>query len=154
MLGFKRVTPSLLTICSLILLSACGGGEPSEVSFNLSVVDGALAGEETTFVASQGDGVTLNLSSNVPGVIHLHGYDLKETVGPGVPSVITFKADATGRFALEMHSTGAAPDAMHEHDSVADKHSVSSDEAANEEDHDHDAGSEDFNLGALEIRPR
>ena len=60
----------------LLLLSACGGGEPGEALFDLAVVDGALAGDERTFVATQGDTVTLNLSSDVPVVIHLHGYDL------------------------------------------------------------------------------
>ncbi len=96
------------TSFTLLLLSACGGGEPGEASFNLAVVDGALAGDERTFLAAQGDTVTLNLSSDAPGLIHLHGYDLKETVAPGAPSAITFKADATGRFAIEMHATGTA----------------------------------------------
>ncbi|MDA0798973.1 MAG: hypothetical protein O2884_09935 [Chloroflexi bacterium] len=130
-----RLKNSLLAISSLLfllLMAACGGGTPEDVSFDLTIADGAVAGGNSTFVADQGDTVTLNLTSDVHGNALLHGYDLKLDVGPDQPSTMTFLADATGRFSIEFH---AAADDGHD-------------------DHDHDHGAEDFTLGALEIRPR
>jgi hypothetical protein len=128
-----RLKNSLLAISSLLfllLMAACGGGTPEDVSFDFAIVDGTVAGGNNTFVADQGDTVTLNLTSDVHGNAHLHGFDLKQDVGPGEPSSITFLADATGRFSIEFHAT------------------------ANDGHDDDDHSAEDFTLGALEIKPR
>jgi hypothetical protein len=97
-----------MSLLALLLLAACGGGEPEDVSFELSIAAGGLAGDESTFVAKQDDTVSLNFSADVHGEVHLHGYDLTTDVGPGEPSSITFVADATGRYAMEFHPQAAA----------------------------------------------
>ena len=129
----RRSQVSLLgtSLILLLLLGACGGGTPQDISFDLSIVGGALTGDDTTFVAKQDDTVTLNLTADAHGEVHLHGYDLTQNVGPDEPSSINFVADATGRFSIEFHSAG-----------VSDGH----------DDHAH--GDVDSTLGALEVRPR
>ncbi len=97
-----------MSLLALLLLAACGGGDPEDVSFELSIADGGLAGDDSTFVAKQDDTVTLNLSADVHGEVHLHGYDLTTNIGPDEPSSITFLADATGRYAMEFHPSGEA----------------------------------------------
>lgn len=106
-----RLKVSLLAISSLLsllLMAACGGGTPEDVSFDLAIADGGLAGDESTFVAKQDDTVTLNLTSDAHGEVHIHGYDLTQDVGPGESSSITFLADATGRYAMEFHPSEEA----------------------------------------------
>ena len=70
-----------MSLLALLLLAACGGGDPEDVSFELSIADGGLAGDDSTFVAKQDDTVTLNLSADVHGEVHLHGYDLTTNIG-------------------------------------------------------------------------
>jgi FtsP/CotA-like multicopper oxidase with cupredoxin domain len=130
---FRHRLASVLLSPFLLLVAACGGGDPVAVTFDLAIADGALAGDESTFVAHQGDTVTLDLTSDVHGEVHLHGYEIKIDIGPGEPASTTFEADATGRFAIEMHVTGVPGD---------------------DHGHDHDEGGEDVTLGALEIQPR
>jgi hypothetical protein len=38
--------------------------------------------------------------------IHLHGYDLEQTLAPGPPVSMRFIARATGRFPIEIHAHG------------------------------------------------
>ena len=94
---------STIVVLTAIALAACGSSEPQDVSFDLTVVDRALTAEDTTFVATQGDTVTLNLSADENAEFHVHGYELIEEVAADATGTITFEADATGRFAVEIH---------------------------------------------------
>ena len=127
----------------LLVLAACGGGEPGAAAFDLRVHDRALEGDDSTFVADQGDTVTFTINADEHGEVHLHGYDLRHDVGPDAPTVFSFEADATGRFAIEMHIEAADDD----RDAPADDHDAA-------DDHGHDEGGADLSLGTLEIRPR
>ena len=130
---------TMLFLVFLFLIAACGVRAPEVAAFDLSIVAGKLAGDRTTFVADQGGSVTLNFSSDRHGEIHLHGYELKQNVGPGNLSSITFMAEATGRYAMEFHPA-VDGEIKHSHGHEAE-HS--------EQPHD-----ETIPLGALEIRPR
>ena len=122
----------------LLLLAACSGGVPGTADFDLTVADRALVGSRTTFVADQGDQITLTITADEQGELHLHGYDLRRDIGPDAPTTFTFKADATGRFAMELH-IDAAEDG-HDHDAA--------------DDHGHGDTGADILLGALEVQPR
>lgn len=104
---FFRLTKILPTgtivALTAIALTACSSSEPQDVSFDLTVADRALTAEDTTFVATQGDTVTLNLSADENAEFHVHGYELIEEVAADATGTITFEADATGRFAVEIH---------------------------------------------------
>ena len=52
---------------------------------------------------SVGDTVTLRLLSDHADELHIHGYDLHAHLKAGVPSVLTFKAERSGRFTMELH---------------------------------------------------
>lgn len=74
---------------------------PREKSFDVSVEDGAMTPDEIE--VTEGDRVTLKLTSDVPMEVHVHGYDLEAEVAPDEPADLMFEADLTGRFEIEDH---------------------------------------------------
>ncbi|NQU60055.1 MAG: hypothetical protein HQ512_02915 [Rhodospirillales bacterium] len=59
----------------------------------------------------QGDMVSLSWATDEAVDLHLHGYDIKQKVGPGKMVNMAFIARATGRFAVSAHGFGDS----HEH---------------------------------------
>ena len=55
----------------------------------------------------EGDQVKLQITSDGPIELHLHGYDLTEEVEPGETADLSFEATDTGRFGIEDHNTDA-----------------------------------------------
>ena len=53
--------------------------------------------------AHQNDVVTINITSDTTGEVHLHGYDIEKQVMPGEVTEMSFTARATGRFTVEPH---------------------------------------------------
>ena len=52
---------------------------------------------------TQGDEVELQWTADEPTSLHLHGYDLHASPGPGTPSKMLFRANVTGRFPISVH---------------------------------------------------
>lgn len=69
--------------------------------FDVSVEDGRMSPDEIE--VTEGDRVTLRLTSDAPLEVHLHGYDLEAEVAPEEPVDLSFEADLTGRFEIEDH---------------------------------------------------
>ena len=104
------MTPTRTTLLAALLtaawtLAACGGGEPQDRAFQLTIRNGALEGE-TELEARQGDSVTFEAATDAPGALHLHGYDLELVVSPDAPASLTFEAHATGAYAIAFHPAG------------------------------------------------
>jgi uncharacterized protein (UPF0333 family) len=55
--------------------------------------------------ANQNDTVTINITSDTEGEVHLHGYNIAFDTKPGQVASHTFKADNTGDFEIEWEST-------------------------------------------------
>jgi hypothetical protein len=53
----------------------------------------------------QNDTVTINISSDADGAVHLHGYDIAFDTKAGQVVSDTFKAINTGKFEIEWEST-------------------------------------------------
>jgi hypothetical protein len=47
--------------------------------------------------------VRIVVRSDAADEIHLHGYDITRSAGPGQPAQFRFKADAEGAFEMESH---------------------------------------------------
>lgn len=86
--------------------SSAGGGEARTETFDVSIEGGAMNPEEVS--VSEGDRVTLRLTSDEPVEVHVHGYDLEKEVSPGEPTRLSFEADLTGRFEVEDHDKESA----------------------------------------------
>lgn len=104
---------SVLALISVLIL----GGlfvilrpDPNEISsgkrsFDVEIQDGNMKPELIS--VHEGDKVTLNITSNRPVEMHVHGYDLEEEIEPNGPTKISFEADLTGRFPIENHDMEA-----------------------------------------------
>lgn len=60
----------------------------------------------------QGDSVVLRVKSDTPLEVHLHGYDIEATAGPGHDAELRFVARAAGRFPLARHGAGGHDDVL------------------------------------------
>ena len=75
---------------------------------NINVtVSGASSMSPTTLNAHLNDQVTINITSDQTGEVHLHGYDIPFDCTAGKVSSHTFKADKSGQFEIEWESTSA-----------------------------------------------
>ena len=84
--------------------------EPQERVYDVAIENGAMSPAEVS--VEEGDQVTLLLTSDSPVEVHLHGYDLEEEVLPGEETVLSFEAETTGRFGIEVHEAEAALGAL------------------------------------------
>ena len=79
-----------------------GGGVP--VTFNVTVSNASTMTPDH-LAARAGDTVTINITSDRAGEVHLHGYDIPFNTEPGKVTSHTFKANQTGDFDIEWEST-------------------------------------------------
>ena len=101
-----------VVVAVLVVFAAVGGylifGHPTHGGQNRTInvtVTGANKMVPSDLSANQNDMVTINVTSDTTGEVHLHGYDIHfETVAGQVVSH-TFKADKTGDFEIEWEST-------------------------------------------------
>jgi hypothetical protein len=88
----------------LIYTTRSGGGKP--VTFNVTVTRGKTM-NPSDLPAHQNDRVTINITSDMDGEVHLHGYDISFDTKAGQTVSKTFKADKSGGFDIEWESTSA-----------------------------------------------
>lgn len=72
-------------------------GAPADVIVSGGVVDGP-----DTIEVLMGETVGITVLADVTDEIHVHGFDLTFPTEPGVPTVVTFTADAQGIFEVEL----------------------------------------------------
>jgi hypothetical protein len=76
---------------------------PQTQEFDLRISGETMEPSDVT--VTEGDRVVLQITSDFPLEVHLHGYDLEREVEPGEPARLSFEADLTGRFEMENHET-------------------------------------------------
>jgi hypothetical protein len=70
-------------------------------------VTAATSMKPSELTANQNDTVTINVTSDMDGEVHLHGYDIHFDCKAGEVTSHTFKAVNTGHFDIEWESTSA-----------------------------------------------
>ena len=96
----------------LVIFFAVGGyiifnnksSGPKDVTFDVTVTGGASMNPSELSV-HQNDSVTINITSDTDGEVHLHGYDIAFDNIAGTVTTHTFKAVNTGDFEIEWEST-------------------------------------------------
>lgn len=71
--------------------------------FELVVQDGSLVSGPKVLRVAQGDQLTIRVTADAAEEFHLHGYDLKLDLEPGVPAELNLTAEHSGRFEYELH---------------------------------------------------
>lgn len=77
--------------------------EPQTREFDLRISDEVMEPSDVT--VTEGDRVVLRISTDSPLEVHVHGYDIEREVEPNEPARLSFEADLTGRFEIEVHET-------------------------------------------------
>lgn len=104
----------LILAAVLVLFAAAGGvllvsgghGGGQNLTFNV-MVTGATKMSPGTLSAHQNDTVTINMTSDTTGEVHLHVYDIGFNIKAGQTVSHTFKATTTCSCDIEWESTSA-----------------------------------------------
>ncbi|TXL75172.1 hypothetical protein FHP25_14930 [Vineibacter terrae] len=103
--GLLRLAPMVAA------LTPAGGAWSAELTFDLTVTQGQVPADMRLIRVRQGDIVRLRWRADRLLTVHLHGYDIEQTVAPGAVAEMTFTARVTGRFPIHRHDSHAHEDA-------------------------------------------
>ena len=110
------VLAAVILIALVVLFLLLRPGSPAPESSDLeeetqeevvavAINEGIMSPPEVTVY--EGNHVNLQIISDRPIELHLHGYDLTQEVEPGETADLSFEATDTGRFGIEDHDTDA-----------------------------------------------
>jgi hypothetical protein len=108
-------TRTLIVVALLVVFVAAGGAiifagnRPGDqhLTFDLTVTGASKMTASMPLEARQGDTITMNVTSDEDGEVHLHVYDIPFELKAGQTVSQTFKADKTGTCLIEWEETGA-----------------------------------------------
>ncbi len=117
-----RIPPALrrrmlLLAPTAAVLAPAVGASAADLTFDLKIERGQVPQNMRVIRVSQGDVVKLRWSTDQPLTLHLHGYDIEQTLERGAVAEMTFTAHATGRFPVHVHD-GSARAGSHFHQEV------------------------------------
>ena len=81
-------------------------GPPPPAQVRILVRGGLPVGGPRRVTVARNRRVILTVSSDVSDHVHLHGYDLMQDVGPGMPARIAFRATRPGTIEAELEDSG------------------------------------------------
>ena len=74
------------------------------ITIDLNIANRAAGLARQDLQVKRGDTVSFNITSDEPGEIHLHGYNLTAPVAPNAPGELTFQAVTAGAFGINFHA--------------------------------------------------
>lgn len=92
-----------IVVGGFVIFRNQGGGGTSR-TFDVTVTNGSSMSPDH-LSAKAGDTITINITSDRAGEVHLHGYDIPFDTEPGKVASHTFKASQTGDFDIEWEAT-------------------------------------------------
>jgi len=112
-------TRALVVVAMLVVFFVAGGillyvtshKSGQNLTFNVTVT-GATTMKPDTLQAHQSDTITINITSDTDGEVHLHEYDIAFDAKAGQVVSHTFKADKTCSCDIEWESTGRSLGAL------------------------------------------
>lgn len=90
-------------------LLGTGMAAAAELTFVMRIEHGQLPADRRLIRVTQGDVIRLRFSTDTPGLLHIHGYDIERRLVPDTVTEITITARASGRFPIHLHGTVALP---------------------------------------------
>lgn len=98
----EQTTPAT-TAASSVVSAAPAVPRVTTHRFEFTIQAGKKTSGPEVMAVQQGDEVTLLLVADSADEAHLHGYDLEAELKPRQAAALTFKAERSGRFTLELH---------------------------------------------------
>ena len=80
--------------------------EPKPEFERIRLAGGGVQGGERRITVSKDDVARIEVASDAPDEIHLHGYDVTKSVAPGKPARFRIDANIEGVFEIEAHDLG------------------------------------------------
>jgi hypothetical protein len=96
----------IFAIGGAILVFGNQGPAPQHRLMQVSVSGSTMTPNDLQ--ANEGDTITLSISADQYEEIHLHGYDKHFFPSPSQPATLTFVADKTGKFVIEIEATSTS----------------------------------------------
>ena len=98
--------PPATTEATTTLTTTAAPPPPPPAQVRIVVRGGLPVGGPRRVTVARGRRVVLNVTSDVSDHVHLHGYDLMQDVGPGMPARIAFRATRPGTVEAELEDRG------------------------------------------------
>jgi hypothetical protein len=103
-------------VTALALTASCSGKpeaaatRPANVPTSVVPIEVLVTGHKVSPRASvhkigRGQTVRINVTSNVPDEVHVHGYEKVVTLSAGFGTTIEFVADKSGKFDVDMNKS-------------------------------------------------
>ena len=89
-----------------VTTTAPPAGPPPPAQVRIVVRGGLPVGGPRRVTVARNRRVVLTVTSDVSDHVHLHGYDLMQDVGPGMPARIAFRATRPGTVEAELEDAG------------------------------------------------
>jgi FtsP/CotA-like multicopper oxidase with cupredoxin domain len=97
-----------MALAAVLAWSLAGAGAgAAELTFVMRIEHGALPADRRLIRVTQGDVIRLRFSTDRPGELHIHGYDIERKLVPGTVTEVTITARAAGRFPIHLHGAPA-----------------------------------------------
>jgi FtsP/CotA-like multicopper oxidase with cupredoxin domain len=74
-----------------------------EKQISLTIKNGELVSGNQVITLTEGDAVTITVTNDAADELHIHGYDKEVELMKDTPAKVTFTANLTGRFPIELH---------------------------------------------------
>ncbi|MFE6616628.1 hypothetical protein [Amycolatopsis sp. NPDC057786] len=104
-----------IAVATLLAVTGCSGTTGSEQApgtgtrtVKFSITEGKRTAGPEEIAVRTGENVALEVTSDQPDELHVHGYDKATKLSPGVPGTVAFTANIDGIFEVELHKSGAA----------------------------------------------
>ncbi|OXM63938.1 MULTISPECIES: hypothetical protein [Amycolatopsis] len=100
-------------LATMLVVTGCGSTAPQQAGAGPEVAKFVVTGGKRTsgpdrVEVAAGRTVTIEVTTDAPDELHVHGYDRTADVVAGQPAAVTFTADIPGVFEVELHHSGAA----------------------------------------------
>ena len=103
MLRRRLAVAALAGVVAAVPACAWAGAPVATIARAIAIRDHTVPRAQRVLDVAHESQVLIEWSADRPTTVHLEGYDISVVVRPGQPSVMQFKAYATGRFAVHAH---------------------------------------------------
>jgi hypothetical protein len=104
--GLLCLSPVKTLLVLAMSVFAMGSALAAEQVVDVALAEGRVPPERRTIQVTRGDEVVLRWTSDRAIALHLHGYDIEESIPAGGSATMRFAANIAGRFPVSEHRHG------------------------------------------------